>query len=105
MPRVPADDWRRGNQERFLGGKTFRHLQYERWSEEWDHDHCSFCWETFRVEDGPYLHVGWATDREGFEGEPYHWVCETCFEDFREEFGFLGGKTSKIATKKKKSTL
>jgi predicted Fe-S protein YdhL (DUF1289 family) len=35
----------------------------------------------FMVEDYPdVLHVGYATLDE------YHWICEDCFRDFREDF-------------------
>jgi len=88
MPKVPADDWRRTGQERFLGKRKFWHAKYERWSEAWDHDHCLFCWETFRADNGPWLNEGWATDRDECRGERYYWVCENCFQDFREELEF-----------------
>jgi hypothetical protein len=29
-----------------------------------------------------YLHVGYTTPDE------YHWICDSCFNDFREEFGW-----------------
>ena len=70
-------------QERYLSGVT---LVRRRWSESrpgWDHDHCEFCGATFgddRLQDA--LREGWTTPDE------YHWVCDTCFSDFRDEFGW-----------------
>jgi hypothetical protein len=59
----------------------------------WDHDHCEFCWATFedparvtaksstgrRVVTEGYLVVG-----SGVESQK--WICEECFEDFKDEF-------------------
>jgi hypothetical protein len=57
----------------------------------WDHDHCEFCLVTFdepavaksctdrRVVTEGYLVVG-----SGVESQK--WICEECFEDFKDEF-------------------
>jgi hypothetical protein len=75
------DDWRLMGQEKYLQGVKLYWRQYTRHSETWDHDHCSFCGAKFMVEDYPdVLHVGYATD------DQYHWVCEDCFEDFKDRF-------------------
>ena len=47
-----------------------------------DHDHCEFCFVKFADEAlmPDALHTGDSTlDRR-------HWVCPTCFADFREQF-------------------
>lgn len=47
----------------------------------WDHDHCSFCWAKFMVEDYPdVLHEGYCTLDE------YHWMCRNCLEDCKNLF-------------------
>src|SRR5262245_54244382 len=47
------------------------------------HDHCAFCWTTFTErDDADSLREGYATQ------DDYHWVCPTCFEDFRDLFGW-----------------
>ena len=46
-----------------------------------DHDHCAFCWDKFAEYDG-CLHEGFCTE-DGME-----WICEVCFNDFRERFGW-----------------
>ncbi len=57
---------------------------YQRYSQTWDHDHCEFCGAKFaesaQIPDA--LHAGYATLDE------YRWVCEVCFGDFRERFGW-----------------
>jgi hypothetical protein len=59
---------------------------YVRPREDWDHDHCAFCWAKFLVAGaGEGLHEGYVTE------DGYHWICGRCFEDFREEFGWTGG--------------
>jgi hypothetical protein len=52
----------------------------------WDVDKCIFCFTVFTVEDCPEtrqkgFHVGYVTKQE----TPY-WICELCFEDFRDYF-------------------
>ena len=74
-------DWRIVNQEAYLKGKHLVRCAF--WeSASSDHAHCAFCWEKFgkeedmaqvgyRVVDGPW------------------WVCESCFEDFKERFEWI----------------
>jgi hypothetical protein len=48
-----------------------------------DHDHCSFCWAKFCLnEHGDYLKEGYTTL------DDYYWICDTCFEDFKELFNW-----------------
>ena len=107
-----ADDWRYANIQH-LRGAVFKVATYEPPSDEWDHDHCSGCWAKFASFDGPdILHSGhviriphfdspepeFITKRkeEGMrcipqpqvQGFHLHWVCPTCFKDFRELLGF-----------------
>jgi len=78
---MDQNDWRLGGQDRYLKGVTLFRRAYSRYRESWDHDHCAFCWTKFMVEDGPgVLHEGYCTE------DGYHWVCGTCFADFRAAF-------------------
>ena len=81
---IEPDDWRLTNQMTYLKGVTLRRKRYTKYSENWDHDHCSFCWVEFCEEDStpehPAIHEGYATD------DDYYWICDTCFTDFRELF-------------------
>ncbi len=76
------NDWRLTNQLAYLQGAVLSWRRYSpRPGDSWEHDHCAFCWAKFRAEEDPeILHEGYATPDE------YHWVCKTCFEDFRELF-------------------
>jgi len=76
---INSDDWRLMNQERFLMDVSLKHMVWDPWSETWDHDHCSFCFEKFSQYDGD-LHEGYCTLDE------YHWICKECFEDFKDMF-------------------
>ena len=82
---VDPNDWRLNGQLRYLCGvdlcwRTYR--QYPK-DENWDHDHCAFCWAKFMVVDYPeVLHAGYCTVDE------YHWICSSCFNDFHEIFGW-----------------
>src|SRR5205823_10885246 len=45
---VPDDaDWRLRGQEHYLQGATLVRKPYHARSEEWEHDHCEFCWTKF----------------------------------------------------------
>jgi hypothetical protein len=86
---VSDDDPRLQGQERYLQGAT---LTLRPWSSDrpdWDHDHCDFCWVhlgSHIFDDDPETQLeGWAT------ADSNHWVCRTCFEDFRERFGWQTG--------------
>ena len=41
------EDWRLRGQEDYLQGATLLRKQYRAWSEDWEHDHCEFCWAKF----------------------------------------------------------
>lgn len=75
------DDWRRQGQERFLKQAKLSHRPYAPFREGWDHDHCEFCGEKFSLAEQD-LKEGYCTE------DGYHWVCEGCFQDFREEFAW-----------------
>lgn len=80
---VDRNDWRLQGQERYLGGATLRRRNYRRprGNRSWDHDHCEFCWAKFMVEDVPGVH------HEGYNTrDQYRWICDDCFNDFREMF-------------------
>jgi hypothetical protein len=78
-----GDDWRLTNQDLYLAGATLYWKQWARPGEEWDHDHCAFCWAKFMEEDRPgVLHEGYVT------ADGRHWICRGCFDDFRERFGW-----------------
>lgn len=92
-----TDDWRlTPEKERFRGAVFVRREWYPP-KPSWDHDHCEFCWKKFAEADladpEPTVQAGYTTagpiGRPPEEREPaYHWVCDDCFEDFREQFEF-----------------
>jgi len=73
-----SDDRRRQGQERYVLGRQWASRSFRPYHEGWDHDHCEFCGEKFSQVEGD-LHQGFVTL------DNYHWVCERCFADFREE--------------------
>ncbi len=79
-----TEDWRLRDQEKYLKGVTLHRKRYQRYSSTWDHDHCAFCWAKFAEENliPDALHEGYTT------ADNYHWVCESCFEDFKDRFGW-----------------
>jgi hypothetical protein len=77
-------DWRLAQHD-FLRGATVSWESYIPRSEVWDHEHCSFCRQTFMEVAAPNVHTeGYVT----FLFDDEWWICEGCFEDFREEFGW-----------------
>ena len=67
-------------------GRTLRWRQWWPCREGWDHDHCAFCQVDIADFDGTPEHP---VERAGFVTEDdYHWVCKSCFDDFRERFNW-----------------
>lgn len=77
-----SDDWRRQGQEEYLTGVALIHQQYRPYRAGWDHDHCEFCGSKFSLQDGNLIE-GYTTQ------DQYRWICIPCFNDFKNEFGWL----------------
>jgi hypothetical protein len=78
-----GSDWRLHGQEKYLRGKAFVRRIWRETRSGWDHDHCEFCTRKFSDERIPdALHEGWTTR------DNYHWICDQCFQDFRQLFAF-----------------
>lgn len=71
-------DWRLRNQKEFLDHKKLFKTHYYQPRTDWEHDHCSFCWEKFTSFD----QIGYCTE------DYYWWICEECFNDFRRTFSW-----------------
>ncbi len=76
------NDWRRQGQEKYLKDKHLVFRQYSPFRVGWDHDHCEFCGRKFSNSPND-LGEGYSTN------DGYHWICQTCFEDFKSEFGWI----------------
>lgn len=78
------NDWRLQGQEKYLKGAKLVFKAYRQYPQKpnRDHDHCSFCWAKFSLDERivDRLQQGYATldDRR--------WICPTCFEDFKDLF-------------------
>jgi hypothetical protein len=81
MERPEKNDWRRQNQESFLKGSVLIFRIYTPYRYGWDHDHCEFCGSRFSLLQAD-LKSGYSTE------DGYHWVCEQCYNDFKEEFNW-----------------
>jgi hypothetical protein len=84
-------DWRLAKKHDYLIGVTVRFKPYSKWSADWEHDHCSFCWAKFMEKDDPNrkadcLHEGYAVVAHDDFRDDYHWICTVCFDDFKEQF-------------------
>ncbi|HUC25784.1 MAG TPA: hypothetical protein VMA73_24005 [Streptosporangiaceae bacterium] len=80
------DDWRLMGQEAYLQGRQLTLQVWHPYREGWDHDHCAFCQRHISVplacDDENAVDRGHATE------DRYHWVCESCFADFRTRFSW-----------------
>ena len=78
------NDWRLTCQEDYLMNATLKHItHFTKHSDKWDHEHCSFCWAKFMEGDyADVLHEGYCALDEK------HWICEQCYQDFKEMFHF-----------------
>ena len=73
------DDWRLNGQEDYLFGKRLSKKFFK--SIGWyDHVHCDFCWDKISDCCEDALEFGYCTQDEE------HWVCETCYKDFKDSF-------------------
>jgi hypothetical protein len=81
---MSTSDWRLQNQESYLTGSTLFRRHWRQSRPHWDHDHCEFCGAKFSAASDD-LQEGWTTEDE------YRWICDTCFSDFRERFGWIDG--------------
>ncbi len=75
---IENNDWRILYQGEYLKNKTFYFHVFEPKGNN-DHEHCQFCTEKFGVD---YTKAGYSTM------DDCYWVCEECFEDFKEMFSF-----------------
>jgi hypothetical protein len=80
-------DWRLQGQQKFLSAALLLKRPYRKFREGWDHDHCEFCGAKFS-ELPQDLNVGYSTV------DNYCWVCEKCYDDFKEEFQWKEGSPS-----------
>ena len=79
-------DWRLTGQERWLTGRHWRWSTWASERDEWDHDHCDFCWAEISdrpIDEHTAYNTAWMT-----VDTPEAWVCPPCFEDFRQRFGW-----------------
>jgi hypothetical protein len=95
-----GDDWRLTGQESYLWRAIWVRKRYRAPSETWEHDHCEFCWAKFMdpdfspaaralIDGHPDVLIEGYASTEGHPREAdYHWVCERCFADFSQRFGW-----------------
>lgn len=81
---IEENDWRllRGHDE-YLRNKKFQYKEFKKLREEWDHEHCEFCWHKF-MENPDGVEDCSTHGYCSIDGK--YWVCENCFKDFAEKF-------------------
>jgi hypothetical protein len=85
---IDNHDWRLEGQESslraVLRGVELRLVTWST-SDGHDHDHCEFCWA--RISDRP--RAGYEYDRAYATLDQRRWICEPCFDDFRDRFALV----------------
>ena len=76
---LKMDDWRLNGQEQFLLGVKLIKKRFK-YRGGYDHRHCDFCWDKIS-EEKEDLNIGYCSSLSDD-----HWVCETCFNDFKDMF-------------------
>lgn len=79
----PGQDWRLQGQEEYLMNEKLYFRDWKRIREDWDHDHCEFCWAKFsdiESDKEEILKSGYTDTEEKV------WICTNCFEDFKTMF-------------------
>lgn len=87
LKEVVEEDWRLSQGDfDYIKNHVFK-KQYFKSNKNNDHDHCNFCWT--KITD---LEIGEEHDTFGYVTLNAHgqeeWVCEKCFNDFKERFNF-----------------
>jgi hypothetical protein len=75
---IEHNDWRLTNQENYLAQKQVIHTEWEPRQANWNHDHCAFCSKT----------IDHSTGKAYCTTDKYHWICDDCFTDFKDMFGW-----------------
>lgn len=78
---LEKNDWRLVNQQEYLMNAELIKCSYKPLNANWEHDHCAFCWDKFS-ENPEDMNSGYCTK------DKKHWICEYCFNDFKEMFNF-----------------
>ncbi|MCM1225339.1 MAG: hypothetical protein NC548_63920 [Lachnospiraceae bacterium] len=80
---IEEDDWRliRG-QDEYLRNKKFQYKEFKKLQDDWDHEHCEFCWHKFMENPEGVKDCS----KQGYcSVDGKYWVCEECFNDFAEK--------------------
>jgi hypothetical protein len=71
------------DKEYLMGIRLYEIHDFQPYSEQWDHEHCCFCWAEFSTHNDD-LHEGYcSTDKKR-----NHWICPKCYDDFKDEFSW-----------------
>lgn len=87
---IQRDDWRLisgpviGMEDRLKHIPLYR-IPFQPLSENWDHEHCMFCWAKFSLRED-CLQEGCCTMPRNQRGAC--WICPDCYGDFKEMFGW-----------------
>ena len=82
---IVKDDWRLRGQDEYMQGMKFIYKKFAVGGDSNEHEHCEFCWHKF-MEHPEGIEDCSSSGYCSLDGK--YWVCEECFEDFRESFSW-----------------
>ncbi len=85
-----SKDNRLTNQKSYLDRARLKRKPYQSNGNPNDHEHCVFCWFKFLPQT-----IGYCTVDEKY------WICDGCYEDFKEYFAFKLQKQPNTSQKTK----
>lgn len=90
---IEENDWRLSmGQGEGMKDREFQYKEFVKPSESWDHEHCVFCFHTFM--ENPQGQKDCSKQGYCSTDGRQDWVCDECFNDFKEMFHLtLTGKS------------
>ena len=81
-------DWRLDGYNGNLNGKVFIFKKFVS-SDKNDHEHCEFCWKKItNLQNIEEEHVSEGYCFFNTKTGQTNWICQECFNDFKNEFNF-----------------
>ena len=82
---IEENDWRLRGQEEYMKDLKFKYISFTAKKGGSLHAHCEFCWHKFME----YHENFEESSNEGYCSiDEKYWVCNECFEDFKDVFSW-----------------
>jgi len=85
------NDWRLIGNFKDITGNGFKKIKFQSTVSN-DHEHCEFCGVKITDIDIVEEHLSEGYVTQSKNSSQKKWVCEKCYLDFKEKFGFIDEK-------------